>query len=476
MSCIKVRFAPSPTGYLHVGGARTAIFNWLFAQKHCGKFLLRIEDTDKKRSSEEMVQQILRSLSWLGLKHDGNVYYQSEHINEHKKIAEQLLNFGKAYRCFCDDEEIKRKKQQAVQEKKSDKYDRTCLKLNSQEIDNNLKSSKSFVIRLKIDEGYTIINDSVLGKIKIKNKEIDDFVLIRSDGTPVYHLAVVVDDYNMGITHVIRGNDHLSNTAKQIQIYKTMQWIIPQFAHLPLIMGEDNKRLSKRHRAASVDEFRNKGILTNALFNYLSLLGWSTSEDNEIFSKEELTNKFSLKDINKKSAIFDEKKLYWMNGQYISALPDEEILEYLKHHKYPEEIKEKGKNYLLKTISLIKSKIKTIDEFYEHGFYFFQAPKQFDEKGLKKHFKNEETINWIEQLFIIWKENNDFNPQELENELRILAEKLKITAAKLIHPIRLIVTGGTVSPSLFEMLQLIGKHEVIKRIEWFLKNNKIKII
>ncbi len=470
MNKIRVRFAPSPTGYLHVGGARTAIYNYLFAKKNDGKFYLRIEDTDKERSSSSMVEQIINSLNWLGLQADGEIYFQSDHDSEHRKLVEELLKRGKAYRCFCSPEEIKAKKEAAIKEKRSDKYDRTCLKLTPREIEENLEQGKPFAVRLKIEEGMTSFDDPVLGKITVNNENIDDFIIARRDGSPVYHLAVVHDDHQMGISHVIRGNDHLSNTAKQIQIYKAMQWPIPYFAHLPLITGTDKKRLSKRHGAASIEEFKDKGILPEALFNYLALLGWSPSGDKDIFSVEELIELFALNNVNKNSAVFDEKKLFWMNGEYVSQMSAEELWERLSRFEAYEEYRETDKEYLLQVIELLKSRLKTPGEFFSRGFYFFKAPEKYDSKGIKKYFKDQNTKERLQKLIDKWQELKEFTAEGTENVLRELCAAEEISAAKLIHPVRLIVTGATVSPSLFEVLQLIGKHEIIKRIEHFIEN------
>ena len=314
---VRVRFAPSPTGVLHVGGARTAIFNWLLAKQNRGEFLLRIEDTDKKRSNPESINQILRSLSWLGLDWHGDPYYQSKAIDRHKQCAVELLKTGKAYRCFCTVALLQKERRRAEADRTAFLYDGRCARLSAEQIQTNLDNALPYALRLAIGKGETVFNDAVRGSVCVDHNQLDDFIILRSDGTPVYHLAVVVDDHDMGVTHVIRGDDHLSNTPKQILIYQALGWRVPQFGHLPLIHGMDGGRLSKRHGATSVEDFRSRGILADALFNYLCLLGWSPGDDKEIMSQKELITLFSLNRVNKKNAIFDEKKLDWINGKYL---------------------------------------------------------------------------------------------------------------------------------------------------------------
>jgi len=331
------RFAPSPTGFLHVGGARTAIFNWLLAKKSKGKFLLRIEDTDSQRSSDEFTQQIISSLKWLGIDWDGAPLFQSQRKSRYLEIANHLLTENKAYRCFCTPEELKKKREIAEKNKDDYVYDKACLNLSPQDLQLKMNNELPFTIRLKTDDGLLIYNDKIMGDISTEKRLIGDFILARSDGTPVYQLAVVVDDHDMEITHVIRGADHLANTPKQILILKALNWDIPQYAHLPLILGPDKKRLSKRHGATSVEEFKQNGYLTQAMFNYLCLLGWASGDDSEIFSQIEMVNTFDLSNVNNSNAVFDELKLKWMNAKYISQLSAKELLklseEYLLKEK-----------------------------------------------------------------------------------------------------------------------------------------------
>ncbi|MFQ5583570.1 MAG: glutamate--tRNA ligase, partial [Calditrichia bacterium] len=318
---IRTRFAPSPTGFLHVGGARTALFNWIYARRHGGKFLLRVEDTDRVRSTPENTRKIFDDLIWLGINWDEEVIYQSTRSDIYRQYANLLLETDKAYRCFCTAETLAKKRHLAEQNKLPYLYDKTCRRLAPEVVSQNLRENKPFTLRLRVPEGETAWRDLIRENIRVANSEIDDFIILRSDGTPIYQLAVVVDDHFMEITHVIRGDDHISNTPKQILLYNAFGWDIPLFGHIPLILGADKKRLSKRHGATSVGEFRERGYLADALKNYLVLLGWSPGDDREIMSMDEIIKRFSLENIQKKSAIFDEAKLQWFNALYIRNLP-----------------------------------------------------------------------------------------------------------------------------------------------------------
>ncbi len=470
---IVTRFAPSPTGYLHVGGARTALFNYLFARQQGGLFRLRIEDTDRERSSEEMTRQIFDSLEWLGLEWDGEVVFQGARADIHRQVAYRLLEEGKAFRCFCTREEIERKRQEAQKRKETYRYDGTCRRLSPEQIQEKLKAGLPYSLRFIVPEGITSWEDEVYGHIEVPNAEYGDFIIVRSDGSPVYLLAVVVDDHEMGITHVIRGADHISNTARQIMLYRALGWSVPRFAHLPLILGPDKRRLSKRHGATSVDEFRRMGVLPEALFNYLALLGWSPGDDREIFSKEELIQAFSLQRISKQNAVFDEKKLFWINSEYISARSAEELFpEVTRRWVEAGYITEKEvplrRGYLLRVIELLKSRMHVLQEYVTYGIYYFRDPVQFDPKGVKKHLKDPQVWQRLELVLERLKKLKDFQQDAIEQEIRQLAEELGISAAKLIHPIRLAITGMSVSPGLFEVMEVLGKETVLRRLRKFL--------
>ncbi|RKY85210.1 glutamate--tRNA ligase [candidate division KSB1 bacterium] len=460
---VRVRFAPSPTGYLHVGGARTAIFNWLFAKKNKGKFLLRIEDTDIQRSREEMTEEILESLLWLGINWDEEIVYQSDNLEEYRKLTYRLLEEKKAYRCFCSPEELNIRKNRAKKLKIPYKYDRTCLKLSDQEKENLISSGKPFAIRFLVPEGKTVFEDLVYGKIEFNNSEIEDFILLRSDGTPTYQLAVVNDDNRMGITHIIRGDDHLSNTPKQILLYNAIGIEPPLFAHLPLILGVDKKRLSKRQGAVSVMEFKKKGYLPEAVFNFLTLLGWSPGNDREILSRDEIIKSFSLEGISKKCAVFDEVKLDWMNGCYINKTELERLYELCLEFNY-DYFSRIDKSYMLNVLELVKPRIKRLDQIINDMGYFFSEPQEYNNVSLKKYWKKD-TKKYIEIVTEKLSGLEIFEVDQIEKTIRDTAEKLGISAAKLIHPVRICLTGTHISPGLFELISVLGKETVIERLK-----------
>lgn len=461
---IKTRFAPSPTGHLHIGGARTAIFNWLFARKNNGEFFLRIEDTDKERSSPEMVQSIVDGLKWLGLDWDGDLYFQSQHIDEHIKACYELVKRGYAYFCYCSEEELEAKRKEAEEKKIPYKYDRKCLYLSDEEKLKFESEGRKKVIRFKVPDGETVFNDVVHGEIRFKNSEIDDFVILRSDNTPVYNMAVVVDDHNMGITHVIRGDDHISNTPKQILIYQALGWETPIFAHVPLILGPDKKRLSKRHGATAVIEYRDRGFLPEAMFNYLCLLGWSPGDNREIMTLSEIIEAFDISRIQKKSAIFDQAKLEWMNSEYIRRKDNLELLRYVKPFIEKYGYKFEDDSYLLKVINLMKDRVKTLEDFVSFGKYFFEDPIDYDKEGVEKYWKSE-TGRLLGEFVEVLEKIEDFSAFEIESKLRKFAEEKNVKASELIHPIRLSITGMRISPGLFEVMEVLGKETTIRRIK-----------
>jgi len=461
---IKTRFAPSPTGHLHIGGARTAIFNWLFARKNNGEFFLRIEDTDKERSSPEMVQSIVDGLKWLGLDWDGDLYFQSQHIDEHIKACYELVKRGYAYFCYCSEEELEAKRKEAEEKKIPYKYDRKCLYLSDEEKLKFESEGRKKVIRFKVPDGETVFNDVVHGEIRFKNSEIDDFVILRSDNTPVYNMAVVVDDHNMGITHVIRGDDHISNTPKQILIYQALGWETPIFAHVPLILGPDKKRLSKRHGATAVIEYRDRGFLPEAMFNYLCLLGWSPGDNREIMTLSEIIEAFDISRIQKKSAIFDQAKLEWMNSEYIRRKDNLELLRYVKPFIEKYGYKFEDDSYLLKVINLMKDRVKTLEDFVSFGKYFFEDPIDYDKEGVEKYWKSE-TGRLLGEFVEVLEKIEDFSAFEIESKLRKFAEEKNVKASELIHPIRLSITGMRISPRLFEVMEVLGKETTIRRIK-----------
>jgi glutamyl-tRNA synthetase len=474
MNEIRVRFAPSPTGFLHVGGARTAIFNWLFAKNKNGKFLLRIEDTDPERSKSELSEQIIRSMNWLGMTADEPIVYQALNIERHKQVALELLKSGNAYYAFETSEELEEQRKLAQRNKVPFKYNRASLNLSEETVKEFLAEGKPYAIRFKVPEGITEFNDLVHGKTSFKNSDIDDFVIMRSDGSPVYMIAVVVDDYDMKITHIIRGDDHLSNTPKQILMYRALGWVEPEFVHLPMILDEEKKKLSKRRNPVSTEEYKDKGYLSDALFNFLTLLGFAPENNAEVVSKEELTKIFTFDRVNKKSAVFDMKKLNWINSEYIRNSDTDELIGLAKGSKY---LAENGIDftkfsdlYISSVILLMKERLNTLNDLYDFGAYFFKDPEDFDEKGIIKY--------WITEIKPVFREFSEelenfenWKSQELEEKLRFFAENRQIKAAQLIHLLRLSVTGKTVSPGIFEVIEIMGKDSTNTRIYNFLQKN-----
>jgi glutamyl-tRNA synthetase len=474
MEDVRVRFAPSPTGFLHVGGARTAIFNWLFAKNKNGKFLLRIEDTDSQRSKSELSEQIVRSLSWLGMDSDELIVYQSDRIDRYREIVKLLVNEKKAYYSFETAEELELQRKKAQQKKIPFKYNRSALKLNDKTIKKYLDEGKPFTVRFFVQEGVTEFNDIVHGKTIFENSELDDFVILRSDGSPVYQIAVVVDDYDMNITHIIRGDDHLSNTPKQILLYKALGWNIPQFAHLPMILDENKKKLSKRRDTVAVEEYQKMGYLPEALFNFLTLLGFAPTNNREIVSRDELVDMYTFDRVNKKSAVFDMKKLNWLNSEYIKMSEESKIAELVKEQLIKsnllsiEKINEFSLQFYLNIIRLMKERVSTINDFIFFGKYFFVDPEEYDKKGIEK-YSNEQTKMLLKE-YADSLSGSAFDTAVLENNLRQFAESKKVKAADIIHPLRLALTGMNISPGIFELMEVLGKEKVLKRIKKFIKD------
>lgn len=461
MEKVVVRFAPSPTGNLHIGGARTALFNYLFAKHHNGSFRLRIEDTDRNRSKPEFTEQILASMDWLGLEPDGEVVFQSSRFSQYDNAIEKLLKNGQAYRCFCTRDEIDMRRAGDP----GWKYDQKCASLTQDEIQQNLDDERSFVVRLRIPSNPVLFHDLIRGDVTFNGDEFEDFIIVRSDGTPIYQLTVVVDDHDMGITHVIRGDDHLSNTPKQIFLYRALGFEPPAFAHIPLILGPDKKRLSKRHGATSVEEYREQGFLPEALVNFIALLGWNPGDDREIMSLDEMIEEFSTERISRSAAVFDSAKALWLNGQYISKLSNEE-LEYIFINLYEKKgISVENSDRLVKILNLLRPRVRTITELYESGLFFFRQPDNYEEKGVRKHFSKGNVEEVLKADAGLIENCNPFSEAELEKQLRAEADREGSKAAHYIHPLRLALTGSISSPGIFETIVLIGRDECIARIK-----------
>ncbi len=473
---VRVRIAPSPTGFFHVGSARTALYNWLFARHHGGKFILRVEDTDVVRSSEKMISVILDGLKWLGIDWDEGPFFQSERISIYEKYVQSLLDTGKAYHCYCNPEDLEREKQAAYKRKEDWQYDRRCLHLSPAERADKEKQKIPRVVRFLVPDEPVSFNDIVHHEIKREARDIEDLVIMRSNGIPTYNLACVVDDHEMGITHVIRAVDHITNTPKQILLYYALGLPLPEFAHLPLILGEDKSKLSKRHGAASLMSYKEKGYISGAVLNYLALLGWSPGDDREVMSTDDIIKSFNLDRINSSNAVFDEQKLEWMNGQYIYAMSDVELCEQLQPvilkagFLSAGEIEEK-KEYLMKVCGLVKLRLKTLVDFKEAAGYFFIDDFDFEEDGLSKH-RNTETITLLRAFLPHLERIEKYGAQEIEESVRDFADTSKIKARKIIHPLRYAVTGKQGGPGLFETMEIIGKEKCLVRIRRFIDDFK----
>lgn len=469
MSEIRARMAPSPSGFLHVGTARTTVYNWLFARHHGGKFILRIEDTDPSRSSRDMIDAILEAIRWLGLDWDEGPYYQSRRTELYQSYAQKLLESGKGYFCFCTREELEEKRKQAIASQGEWKYDRTCLSLSATEREDRIKKGQPKAIRLLIPEGETIFSDLVYGELKKENKELDDLIVLRSDGTATYNFACVVDDADMKISHVIRGNDHIANTFKQVLIYRALGLTPPRFAHIPLILGKDKAKISKRHGAVSVMDYKEQGFLRDALVNYLALLGWSPKDDREILSRDQMIELFMVEAVNPANPVFDLEKLEWMNGEYIRAMDDQKLTDQVIPFLVGEnlitaEAAAGKKEWLSKYVSLFRERAKTLRDFAEKGKYFFEFDYRYEEKAAKKHFNSPEAADRLSAYAARLVELEVFEKTRMEQALRELADEIGVKPAALIHPVRLAVTGTSAGPPLFDLLELLGREEVKRRI------------
>jgi len=433
-SDVKVRFAPSPTGYLHIGGARTALFNWLFARHNKGIFLLRIEDTDQQRSTEEATQAILDSMKWLGLDWDEGPHFQSRRLSIYKQHAEKLVALGKA---FYDTDEEGRK-----------------------------------AIRFKMQDGATEINDLVHGTITFDASLIEDFVILKADGFPTYNFACVVDDAEMEITHIIRGDDHISNTPKQIALYNAFGFKMPEFAHIPMILGEDGSRLSKRHGATSVTEYRDKGYLPHALVNFLALLGWSPGNDQEIISIQEMIEKFTLKRVNKTSAQFNNTKLDWMNGQYIKNTPLEHLTTEVKvfFEKAGIDLTKISAAWLSSLVTLYHERFKTFQDLLNQTTFFFTDTLEYDPASVGKFLKKEGIGELLKEVHSAISLIENFDKTHLEESLRALTTRVGVGFSKLAQPMRVAITGKSVSAGIFETMELLGKERTLNRLDYSTKH------
>ncbi len=454
------RFAPSPTGPLHIGGVRTALFNWLLAKKNKGKFYLRIEDTDKERSKEEFKKQIIDSLAWIGIKHDGKEYIQSKNINKHKEIAEELLKKGFAYKCYCSEEEIKDQKEKCKKQGIPYVYNRKWRDSKDLEIPKNVKP----VIRFKSKiSGNSIVKDLVQGEINIANSIIEDFVILRQDGSPTYQLSAVVDDHLMKITHVIRGDDHKINTFKQKQIYESLKWDIPQFAHIPLIHSEKGSKLSKRDMASTISDYIKKGILSDALRNYLLRLGWA-HKDKEIFTLKESIELFDLKGVGKSPSKLDLTRILSLNEHYIKHMEEKKLFELFKTfaQKFRKNIDASKEKSILKSMSFLKNKAKTLDDIYCNSEYILQDNIKISPEDSK--LLDSASKNIIKDFLIEFEKMSNITKENLEKTVKELIDKHKTNFKGVGQPLRIVLTGSRFGPGIYDIILSLSKDEVIKRL------------
>ncbi|MCX7832518.1 MAG: glutamate--tRNA ligase [Actinobacteria bacterium] len=474
---VRVRFAPSPTGWLHIGGARTALYNFLFAKKHSGKFILRIEDTDQSRSTDEAIKAILEDMRWLGLQWDEGPeiggpygpYRQTERSHLYEEAIKQLLSSGSAYYCFCSPEELEKMREDALSRKLSFRYPRKCRNISLEEAEERIRRGEPAAVRFKTPlEGRIKINDIVRGEVEFDLSQLDDFVIARSDKSPTYNLAVVVDDALMKITHVIRGDDHLSNTPKQVLIYRALGYPVPEFAHLSMILGPDKKPLSKRHGSTAVFEFKNKGYLPEAMVNYLALLGWSFDDKTTFFTPQELIEKFDLSRVSANPAVFDFQKLEWLNGVWIRQLDTKELAKRIE----PYVKSDYGENFEIdenfyKLVELTKERMKTLRDFVDWTYFYFIEENEFsiDEKDLKKVAASSGFKDILKEARDELSALSNWDRSEIEKALRELVARLEEKPKKVFQAVRVAVTGRLVSPPLFESLEILGKERTLRRLE-----------
>jgi glutamyl-tRNA synthetase len=465
---VRVRFAPSPTGNLHIGSARTALFNWLFARKMGGVFILRIEDTDVSRNVDEAFSAILSAMDWLGLHWDEGPYYQSQRLELYREAVKKLLEEGHAYPCYCLPEELEERRKGALKRGEKPMYDRHCRELSEKGRERLERKGRQPAIRFKVPlEGKTVFRDIIRGEIEFVNEEIEDFVIMRKDGIPTYNLACVVDDFHMQITHIIRGEDHISNTPKQILLYQALGYPLPQFAHLPMILGPDKSRLSKRHGATSINEYREQGFLPEAMLNFLALLGWSPGGNREIISREEMIEEFSLERVKRHPAIFNYDKLVWLNSHYMKTSSPSRLAELA----FPFLIREGliDENYPLSTlekiIPLVQERAKTLAEIGRWTDFFFLEKINYDESAVDEWLRGEERRRLLSLAKEILSQCEPFTKEKIEEALRGLAEREGVKAKEVFHPLRVAITGRTVSPPLIESIFILGKEKTLKRIE-----------
>lgn len=473
MSTVRVRFAPSPTGYLHVGGLRTALYNYLFARKHRGSFILRIEDTDRNRYVEGAVENLVRTLHWAGLAFDEGPgaggdrgpYVQSERLTLYRDHAEQLVREGKAYYAFDTQEELEAMKAEQEQRHLTPKYDRRALRLTPDEIQRRLAGGDAHVIRLKVPDDTTVaVEDIIRGRVEFASEMIDDQVLLKSDGYPTYHLANVVDDHLMGVTHVIRGEEWLSSTPKHVILYQCFGWDLPVFAHLPLLLNPDRSKLSKRQGDVAVEDYKQKGYLPEALLNFIAFLGWNPGDDREIFTLDQLVEEFSLERVGKSGAIFSMEKLNSVNKQYLRTASEARLADLIRPRLQAHGLAVPDDQYLSGVIGLMKERATTLEEFVTGCTYLYTDPLAYDEDARKKNWKPE-SAGYLRAVSPPLDALTHFGASDIEECVRSVAEQNGVGTGKVIHPLRLAVSGTAKGPGLFEMMALLGKSTCLRRID-----------
>lgn len=476
---IRVRFAPSPTGNLHIGGARTALFNWLFARHNNGSLILRIDDTDLARSTEESTRGILSALRWLGLDWDEGPdaggpygpYSQSQCLELYTEKAQELVDKGTAYKCYCTPEELSERRKQAMAESKAPRYDGRCRELTSQERIQKENEGCRPVIRLRVpDTGETVVQDFFRGDVAFANDVLDDFIIMKSNGMPTYNFACVVDDARMRISHILRAEEHLSNTPRQILIYHALGYPLPIFAHVPMILAPDRSKLSKRHGATSVDEFRDMGYLPEALINYLALLGWSPEGEEEILSLQELVRLFTLERVGKTAAVYDVKKLTWMNGHYLNEKDLDDVTELVKPYfreknLIQEQLNEEEMAYLREVVGAVRTRVKTLAEVAEASEYFYTDDFSYDEKGVRKHFRKDNAAENLKKARQGLADLQTFDLETTEETYRRISKEIGVKTGKIIHPTRLALSGRTMGPGLFDIMVILGKEKTLQRLD-----------
>ena len=457
MSDLRVRFAPSPTGYLHIGGARTALFNYLLAKKEQGIFVLRIEDTDVERSTQESVDAILQAMDWLGFSYDEGPFYQSERYDLYKSKVTDLLNKGLAYRCYCSADELNAKREAAMKAGGKPRYDGTCR-------ERTVQPEAPFVVRFKTPrDGNTAFVDRIKGTISVENDELDDLIIQRTDGNPTYNFVVVIDDAEMGINLVIRGDDHVNNTVRQIPMYKALGYEVPEFAHVPMILGADKKRLSKRHGATSVMVYREMGFLPEAMVNYLVRLGWS-SGDEEIFSMDDLIEKFSLDNVGRSAGVFNPDKLLWLNEHYIKTGDPQRLAGLVAELLEGQGVDIENGPDMTAVVKTLQERAKTLVEMAEGARFYFEAPETYDEAAAAK-FLNKEKRTVLELLVKHLGESTNFALEDVESAFKSLMEESGLKLGKIGPTVRVALTGGTVSPSIYDVVSVLGQDIVLARLK-----------